>query len=55
MSNRPQKTTEEKIGRFLGKLVKKATQTKLWQDTAEAFEQGKRGDARQQDRPPSKS
>ena len=41
---RPEKTTEEKVGRFLGKLVKKAQRTKVWQETAEAFEQGKRGE-----------
>lgn len=47
---RPEKTTEEKVGRFLGKLVKKAQQTKVWQETAEAFEQGKRGEYPSTDR-----
>ncbi|MBI2939385.1 MAG: hypothetical protein HYY04_03020 [Chloroflexi bacterium] len=42
--NQPEKRVEEKVGRFLGKLVKKATKTRVWQESAEAFEAGKRGE-----------
>ena len=47
----PDKTVEEKVGGFLGRMVGKARKSKMWKEAAEAFEQGRRGE----DAPPKKT